>query len=349
MKNYILIILTLMGSVVCAQTNVVTNRLTIKDSLSLNGKWISQVNEDSTLQFAGPNSVSTDGAIRKFIQQVVHKPAVGKGTRSDSVLTIDPATRQIAMSKLAAGGSISTTELVDKTLFNRHALKVNFNNNLSDSLSCLVTSSDGQITSFVMLADRGDYIYAAGVPPFTLKTDIPHIYPGLRMTAGLSPYSNYIEQAKMLNSLRWSGNYGDTIHMKITNLVWDVNFQADVRDTTEDYGYKNIVVTYKNNSDKLTIVMEGDRIVPGMQHSFRDFLYLPPGATNSINVNITKVVSSTNGVQHGYIPLIPYRISIYKNGSLFSQEVYAPDISPNYYNFVIDASWNSYEIVLDDI
>jgi hypothetical protein len=349
MKNYILVILLLMGSVVHAQSNVVTNRLVVKDSLSLNGNWISQINQDSTLQFAGPNSVSTDGAIRKFIQQAVHKPAAGKGIRADSVLTIDPATRQIAMSKLAAGGSISTTELVDKTLFNRHALRVNFDNALPDSLSCLVTSSDGQVTSFIMQAKMSDYIYAPGIPPFTLKADVPHVYPTLRMTVGLGPYSNYIDGSKMLNGLQWSPNYGDTVHMEMTNLVWDVNFQTYLRDTTGDYGYKNVEVNYKNNSDKLTIVMQYDRIVPGVKHSFRDFQYLPAGRTNSIDFKINKMVSSANSVQRGVIPEVPYRIRIYKNGSLYYQEAYAPGINWNSYNFVIDDSWNSYDIVLDDM
>lgn len=350
MKNYILVILLLVSGVVCAQSNVITNRLTIRDSLSLDGQWISQINRDSTLQLAGPNSVSTDGAIRKFIQQTINKPAAGKGTRSDSVLTIDPATRQIAMSKLSAGGSMPTTALVAKTLFKRHALKVNFSNNLSDSLSCLVTSSDGQTTNFVMQANTGDFIYAAGIPPFTLQADIPNTYAGSRLTAGITPYTNYIESAKMFNRLRWSASYGETMHMKVPSLVWDVNFQVGVRDTTEDNGYSNIGVTYKNNSSKLAIIIQdGDQVVPGLQHSFGDFVYLPTGATKSIDIYINELVNMATAVQYTRVPTTSCRISIYKNGSLFSQNVYTPDVSSNMYNLVIDNSWNSYEIVLDDI
>lgn len=357
MKNYILVILLLIGSIVHAQGNVVTNRLTIKDSLSLNGKWISQINQDSTLQFAGPNSVSTDGAIRKFIQQAVNKPAAGKGTRSDSVLTIDPATRQIAISKLTAGG-ISTAELMDKTLFIRHALKIFFFSEQPDSLACQVTSIDGQVTRFMMYTNMSDYIYAAGTPPFTLTADASNSFPNKLLTASLMSMKDFDFPEKLQRIVcRWSAAYGDTLHVNIDQLLGDLYLRVFLLDTTGNGDvYKKIQVAYKNNSTELAMSTGAQDInidndwmaMPGVQHSYTDYRKLPQGATYASTLRIDKVKIRSNGEPFVARREKPFRISIYRNGIIFFQQVYSPtDVSD--YRLVIDNTWNSYEVVLDDI
>ncbi|WP_212006511.1 hypothetical protein [Chitinophaga sp. HK235] len=216
--NIVLLTLFVLSQV-NAQT-VTTGRVIVKDSISLNGRWIQGITSDSTLTDAGTNILATAQALKAYADARTFSIKDSSGILRDSSLTIDPVSRELAMAPYVAGDVNTILRLFTN---NGYGLSVfilpglNGGGILTDSIYVDITSSDGVLTQVAKAP--GYFIsvfYAKGYAPFKVKARL----------ANNSTIANYTLKAFRLsdrdfidgttyNVYQWA-YHGDTIlyHLK---------------------------------------------------------------------------------------------------------------------------------------
>ncbi|WP_160711312.1 hypothetical protein [Chitinophaga solisilvae] len=165
-------ILSLLLVMVCSAQSVVTaNRVTVRDSLSLRGRWITGINNEGDLRNASTHTLSTDAALKQYIDDA----ASGK---KENRFYINYFFDQFVWGPL-----------------------------FRDSLQLEVISADSIVTSFTMQNRTADWLYAYGKPPYTIRGRyIGHI-PGVNLSCDISnaariPYSAISRTAYVNDTLQ---------------------------------------------------------------------------------------------------------------------------------------------------
>jgi hypothetical protein len=332
------------------QANITANRLIVKDSLVLNGQWISLVNNDPTLSHTGNKSLSTDAAIKAYLQQVLALRKVGSTNRKDSVLSIDPSNRSLVMVPAAGGNGSgnSDEDLVGKVIANRNILQISLYNNPGiDSIRLTATSSDGIVTPILMLKDGDNYGYAYGMPPFSLQGNIPSDSLNNFLRVGVWALSTYDFEKCMSYESNQYAFRGDSVvldaHMLRGNIALYLNYHDSTLSSYDGYMIRDAHVVNRAKDKSLQV---SDASLPqGAQVTSSTFT----PEMDYIQINVVDMKYKGNGdYSLGTPPLVNLRLRIYKNGVLFRDKTLTP-ASGFSDGFEVDTSWNSYEIYLDDI
>gem|GEM_PF-6948173 len=324
-------ILCLFTQLTWAQSNISTNRIVIKDSLSLDGKWIKRINNDSTLQTAGEQSVSTDGAIKKYI---------------------DNAT--------SGGGGVSPSEIA-KMMMNPDALDVvvrfwtgqwmtpliNFN------LSFL--SSDGiKSTYYVSGYHPKETFPVYGKPPFSLYVAIQNVTTDSVLAINLSTteqssvigyenYSNFVlikpGNTAVITADRLRGNL--LIGIESWLRTYPENHLISVNERVKNHSATQSINMYKSGYGNIILM-------PGQEIS-QPNLWLDQNGYKECSLQGFDFHTAINGK---YITAVPItssiRFKVYRNSVLYmTKEVHA--FKDDNLVFEIDPTWTDYEIILEDI
>ncbi len=323
MNKILLLLLCLYTPLLFGQSNISTNRIIIKDSLSLDGKWIKRINNDSTLRNAGEQSVSTDAAMKKYVD------------------------------KVAAGGGMSQEELIEASL-NPHYLEIHLDNaykmavDSSDRIALHFESSDGIRTSYEISEDSAwALFYVYGKPPFSLRTEIKNrtvdsiLNIGVNANNKLQGYFSYDTYCMP----------GDTMQLNLFDLRGAVSFSqyAFKRPSSQEFFLIN--GSLKNHSSRHVLDFNsgypnGRFIYPGKVET--DQYYFPINYY-SFHFHALNLVTTKYGDRILYGSCDSnLRLKVYKNGVLVWNEI-IPAFSNDIPEIPLDSSWKEFEIILEDV
>ncbi|RAJ75544.1 hypothetical protein CLV59_109158 [Chitinophaga dinghuensis] len=319
-----MLLLCLYTPLLFGQSNISTNRIVIKDSLSLDGKWIKRINNDSTLKTAGEQSLSTDGALKKYID------------------------------KVASGGGMSREELVNM-LINPNCLEVRFQyssrpiTDTSEKFTIHIESSDGIKTDYDI---SGYYpweiFYAYGAPPFKMDMEVKNTTIDSVLYFYMSA-SNRLMQYNIKESAALSG---DTVKLHVTDLKGQVDISIGTYKLEDEFYFQPIKETFRNHSKNqvLGIGRNGSTRIftlPGKEES--QIYYWTQPNQNTIYIEAYYSYTTKNGDYFVFdVPNSELRLKIYKNGALLREET-LPKMIRKVVEVPMDSSWTDYEIVLEDV
>ncbi|MFB6454428.1 hypothetical protein ACE38W_04085 [Chitinophaga sp. Hz27] len=333
-KNILIWVVVLLPMLGVAQTTVTANRVIIKDSLSLHGKWINRINSDGIPQISGEQTISSDAAMKAYIDQV-------------------------------SGGGISPTELA-KMMKNPDVLEVKVGIWDKGSVSPMLNftlnflSSDGiKSTCNVYGKYAGDYFTVYGKPPFSLYATIPNVTAD--STLSVLVYSQ--ERATSTGTLQNYNNFvlfkpGDTAIINADRLrgYVTIGVRVGVRPSldnsliyinekiTNHSSSQSIYVTKPNNSNPYNNLA----LMPGQEISQRHLLQNRSGY-GSYRITAATFFEAPGGE---YLPSYPnskaVRCKVYRNGSLQSTKDLTAYMDDSF-SIPIDATWKDCEIVVEDI
>ncbi len=335
------VFLMLLSSVASAQGNATVNRLLVKDSMSIAGRWIRGIKSNSTMQGTNEGTISTDGAWKSYILNHVRNSPLRPvpGPARDSALTIDPVTGQPAITKVLRKLLIKQ----DPILFRNPWLKVsmlpgNGGAILEDTIYVKCTSSDGVQSVISFNGSYPDWNYAKGIPPFTVAIDWVNKYPGkmtkLEVRGGFSPNS--------INTMnQFIGRYNDTIHFEQKHLNEPIEVLISLLDSLKNY--KSISMTVRNRtSSMISMEVPGgvNKVLPGedlsYEHWYSSNIYFD---VDGVSVSKTGIMIVTARIRR------QIRYQIYENGILTN--TIQEDLHSNMPVPIKDPTANV-EIVLED-
>ncbi len=324
MKIILLWVVMLLPVLGVAQTTVTVNRVIVKDSLSLDGKWIKRINNDSTLITAGEQSVSTDAAIKRYVD------------------------------KVAAGGGMSYEERA-KALLNPNYLEVWFiyysrpATDTSTKFTINIESSDGVKTSYgISGISPFDIFYGYGKPPFTVSTAIKNTTVDSMLTLGVDGTNKFLKYYYSENN----SIPGETIKLQATGLKGIVSMILNTNKISE--GKTNLKVHEKITNHSAHHVLKCSRyvggniwVLPGKieEHDYfwdKDLSFGMSAEANHVSINNMGDYVIGQGTSSSL------RLKIYKNGQFFKEEIF-PALSAIQKGFSMDTSWTDCELILEDL
>ncbi|RAJ75549.1 hypothetical protein CLV59_109163 [Chitinophaga dinghuensis] len=313
MLTRLFVFLMLLSSAASAQSNATVNRLLVKDSMSIGGRWIREIKSDSTMQGTSEGTISTDGAWKSYILNTVRNSPLSPvpGPPRDSALTIDPVTGKPAITKVLRKLLIKQ----DSILFRNPWLKVsmlppgNGGAILEDTIYVKCTSSDGIESVVSFNGGYPDWNYAKGIPPFKVAIDLVNKYPGkiiqLEVRGGFVPNSFNVMNL-------FIGRYNDTIHFEQKHLNEPIEVLISLLDSLKNY--KSISMTVRNRtSSMINMEVPGgvNKVLPGedlcYEHWYSSNLYF---TVNGVSVSKTGIMIVVGRIRH------QIRYQIYENGIL---------------------------------
>jgi hypothetical protein len=348
MKHLILAVLLLCHGWADAQSNITANRITVKDSLALAGKWIKQINNDSTLQHAGEQSLSTDGALKKYIHRAMATPVTGVSSRMDSVLTVDPVNRQLMMAAAAQGEALTLSRLIDQLFFNRQALKIMFTSGMQDTLKLVVTSSDSITTTVVQpMYEATDYLYIYGKPPFSIKGKIRNKFQDKYLYVSFMPVNN----TRLPMAYSWESDLyrDDSVEINMQGVRGDIDIFCSYRELQEPQDvYKFSGGHIINNTRQTTLAWLDNSVIPAGERMVLKKVRDKRDESNALYFTVNNQITFSNG-DYGRDgkPVTPIRMQLYKNGQLYLTKIIGPD-DDNSSSVPIDSTWDSYDVIIDD-
>jgi hypothetical protein len=339
------VILLLAPVLLTAQTNIAANRVIIKDSLSINGTWIKRINNDSTLQFADGQSLSVDGALKKYIQHTAIATAI-VSNRTDSALTLEAGGRTLAMTALS-GGSLSDREIVDRVFFNKHGIEITVSQPATlDSLHLVVTSSDNISTPMVF--GRLNNLWAYGKPPFSLQANIVNHTPHSAINFDLRSTNSYSERGGTTYYLNQKVYTGDTMNLDLHRLRGRMSLTFTLKDTINENPAvpdKIIRKYFNNRSGKFFLSIGATALPPGEKAIYKDRVFLSDDGTTTLSIEVRTMLVYLNGdYAYDWGPTTPYRITVLKNGGIY-KTLTEQDTD---FDLLIDNTWDDIEIILED-
>ncbi len=327
MLTRLFVFLLLLSSVAFAQNNITANRLLVKDSLSLKGKWIGQINNDSTLSVVSEKSISTDAALMKYINQAT-----------------------------TGGGSVSPADIA-RMVVDPNALQVEVNFGGWQYLSSPFNfdlnflSSDGIKSTYRVFGRRPSDVFTVyGKPPFSLYTYIVNETADSLFSIGISSSEQaYTMQSPYANFILVKP--GDTAYIPAdglrSSLMINIEFRSivspgsqvvDVTERIKNHSASQYMLFYKDGLGSIALM-------PGKEISQHNLWF----GNSSCYVRGTSFHVAENGYFITSMPFnVPVRISVYRNGVLFTSKDIMPFKEVNL-PFVMDATWVDYEIILEDI
>ncbi|MFB6454427.1 hypothetical protein ACE38W_04080 [Chitinophaga sp. Hz27] len=329
MLTRLFVFLILLSSIASAQSVITGNRLLVKDSMSLNGNWVRQINNDSTLKGVSESSISTDAALMKYIAHAT-----------------------------AGGGNVSALDIA-KMRMNPNMLDVNVSFLATDWLipfELNFLSSDGIKSTFSISGSRPqDYFSVYGKPPFTLNAAFKNKTAASVMSVRLASSERYfVGYGGYANYLLIKPGDSALIAADMLRGKLIIEIGAPLQTTPETHlTYVN--EKFKNHTASQILYVANDGynpkvLMPGKELSQRS-LWLNPTATYSYGVRALSIHTGINGEYIVVFPLTEtVRCSIYRNGALFATKDIPAFIDYGVQlPFTVDATWEDYEIILEDI
>ncbi|RAJ75546.1 hypothetical protein CLV59_109160 [Chitinophaga dinghuensis] len=330
MKIFLLWVVVLLPLWGVAQTTVTANRVVIKDSLSLNGKWINRFNTDSAPETNSVQTISSDAVLKKYIDRV-------------------------------AGGGISTTEL-SKMMKNPDVLEVKVSlwtkARVAPSLNFTLNflSSDGiKSTCNVYGKYSIDYFTVYGKPPFSLYAAIPNATSDSTLSVSVASQ----ERPTSTGAFQNYANYvlfkpGDTAIITADQLRGNVLIyvKAGVRTSLDNsLIYINEKITNRSSTQSIYVSKPNSgtlALMPGQEISQRHLLQIRSGY-GSYNISAATFFKAPGGE---YLASYPnskaLRCKVYRNGVLKSTKDLSAFMDDNF-SIPLDATWTDCEIIVEDI
>ncbi len=322
--------LMLLSSMVSAQSNTTVSRILVKDSLSINGKWISKINNDSTLESISESSISTDAALKKYIDRAT----AGVGSSAD-------ITKMIRNQNALEVAVLFWTG-------QRMTPLVNFNLNF--------LSSDGIKSTYYVSGYHPYEVFSVyGKPPFSVYATINNTTSdsvlSIKITTaedpGVNTYINY-ENIMLIKP-------GDTALIAANRLrgYLAIGIESWIRTYPENQ-LRYINEKIKNHSATHSITLTkagvGDLVLmPGQEVSQRNIWLDQLGfSDNVVRAGAFRMAVSGEYLSSPYVTS-PVRCSVYRNGVLFRTKDILVDDHDFLLSFELDPTWEDYEIILEDI
>lgn len=286
MTRYIIITMMLLHAFIhCpAQGSINTRVLIVYDSLSLAGKWIKKINDDSLLQQAGEKSISTDGAIKKYINKKI-------------VTHVEPEA-------LAVYCKFYTDDA---------------NPSLKDSIQFRITSSDGMITPVNLRYLTADWLYAYGKPPFRIESSFVNNNPGHMLQLNIYNMSEHYNQSTIYNIRERAGYFKDTLRLSEAGWRRGVMINAvykNARNPSTGDTLVPINITLENLTTTQTLEVSGNSVPPGSTITYRELMYLSRTGPTETAAAANQIVLTENGEGFSVLDTFKVRFDIYQNGVL---------------------------------
>ncbi len=314
-----------------AQTTVTANRVIVKDSLSLDGKWIKRINTSNMLQNAGEQTISTDAELKRYIDQ-----AVAEG-----------GTSAIEVAKMIKNPYVLN---VGVTLWSKGYINplINF------SLNFL--SSDGVKTTCNITGKYAfDCFSVYGKPPFTLYGAIPNttsdstlsiqISTQERPTSGgsLPSYSNFVQckpgDTAIISGDHLRGNFRMSVKAGVRTSVDNSSFY--INEKIKNHTSTQSIYLTKSNDGRIALM-------PGQEISQRHLLQNKP-VIRKYSLNAASFFEGIGGEYlAGYPNSQAVRCKVYRNGVLYSTKDLSAFMDDGF-GFEVDPTWTDCEIILEDI
>ncbi|WP_212006510.1 hypothetical protein [Chitinophaga sp. HK235] len=324
---------------VFAQSVLNVNRLIVKDSIAINGKWIRQFGNDSTMQRASDQSVSTSAAWKQYIDHNMKVTQPGKTSRTDSMLTLLPATRELALAPVRVAPEFDSRLLLPPLFKLIMRPEEDSMVGFFDPITFNVTSSDGITTPIVVKGNQPDVAFAKGQPPFKLSCSFINNHPG--QTIRLSSRVGFQEQvsfAPVYSALAtWQqADYLDTIQFTMSNLYGFIRFRMAIKDIDtaptmrlKIYNRSNYIYYTKSNPNLY--------LLPGESCNT---LY-PARISEKFGIAASRMISSIYGFNALYTDeKIQYNVKLYKNGVQISS-------TSLFESFMLDETWKEAIIICE--
>ncbi len=323
-----------------SQSNLSSSRVLVKESLMLKDQQINAINNDNKLSKASNSTLSTVGAIRSFIDDLVGLIPVGSSLRRDSILSRNPITGVLELSPALLLKDIST-ELLAK----RQMLEVNITSysemsvsEFVDSLDVTIISSDGVITKTRCGGNALTRVYGYGSPPFNISFFCINTRSDRTYTLQGRNYFNFYQICY----------YGDTLHYTANKLCEQVyiSFENLPKYGTVPRDSVTKEVTIVNNTKSYWLYLdsyEDITVAPGDSTTFY-FRYLPYARLN-FNSYVSYPYVGTQLEEYS-LEYMHYRL--YKNDVLF-EEMDVPRPSGTVIQYPTDSTWRRFKLVLDNI
>lgn len=302
------------------------SRLTIIDSIRLGDKRITTINNDSMLQ-SSDRAISTDGAIKKYIDRMVKRP--------------------VQQHPLRIRYKYDTAALT------------------ADPILLSVSSSDSIITPLTIHHASADILYAYGKPPFQVTGYFINNNPGTRLSCQVEnapeKYANPDDAAgnikghdlfTIYNNCSRVGYHGDTMPVTISGLYNSIAIRADLSDAAEP-PYDTLVkvgITLENKTARYALDMFDNLIPPGQSITYRQQLPMFKTGPTYFRPHAQPIYPLSNGEAVSLRNFIPYRVQVYRNGALFNTLISAnTGIAETVPSIEMDTSWREVKIVLEQL
>ncbi|MFB6454426.1 hypothetical protein ACE38W_04075 [Chitinophaga sp. Hz27] len=320
-----------MSSIASGQSNITANRLLVKDSLSVNGKWIRQINNDSTLHNASNTSVSTDAALKKYIDK-----------------------------SMLEGGSISPDDIA-KTLANSNVLEVAVRFWTGQRMTPLINfnlnflSSDGIKSTYYVSGEHSYEVFCVyGKPPFSLYAAVNNKTTDSVLSINISAAESIILNGNHSYENNLIFKPGDTAILTADRLrgYLTISIESWLRTYPENHIYY-INEKIKNHSAHQVLTLSKYNygaviLMPGQEVSQRT-IWLDQTGYRDNTLKAGAIYAASNG-QYVISNRIsaPVRLKVYRNGVLYATRDFPINDMSSLY-FVLDPTWEDYEIILEDI
>ncbi|RAJ75547.1 hypothetical protein CLV59_109161 [Chitinophaga dinghuensis] len=329
MLTRLFVFLIILPSIASAQSVISGSRLLIKDSMCLNGNWVWQINNDSTLKDVSEKSISTDAALMKYI---------------------DHAT--------TGGGNVSSLDIA-KMMMNPNVLEVNVSFLATEWLipfNLSFLSSDSIKSTISFSGSRPNDVFSVyGKPPFSLYAEVRN-----KNASSVMSLSLRISERSVV-TFGGYGNYllikpGDSAFIVADKLRGKLSIEigAPFQTTPETHlTYVNERIKNRSATQMLHMSMDGLNakvLMPGQELSQRS-LCLNPTGSYSYSIRAISFHTGSNGEYIAYMPnSAAVRCSVFRNGVLYAtKDIPAYIDGSAYLPIVIDATWEDYEVILEDI
>ncbi|RBL88523.1 hypothetical protein [Chitinophaga flava] len=287
-----------------AQSNISANRVAIKDSLSLKGAWINSINNDSTLKSASDKSISTDGALKKYILQALND---------------------------TANNRFSLQSLFDIFSMKPRAMKVDIHcryvpGKTAQSYDFEFISSDSIVTTLTTRPGKVGWEYVFGKPPFTIKC---------KSVAVDSGWFTYLNMYKRWDNPTYpeyvlSRMYapGDSIIIEKpgvveNNIRIEISYDKIADQPPGPFSFLNTKLI--NLTNDVAVGFWSDIVLPGMSERIGQRIYSGQGIYR-YSLNPGKVFKTINDTYSFELPLTTsVEFEIWTNGQLSGITRYDPE------------------------
>ncbi|MBV8255014.1 MAG: hypothetical protein JO154_20605 [Chitinophaga sp.] len=336
------VFLMLLSAVASAQSNATVNRLLVKDSMGIGGRWIREIRSDSTMNGTNEGTISTDGAWKSYILNNVRNSPLSPvpGPARDSALTIDPATGKLGITPISRPAVKQFEGLTHNPWLKVSAGPlVNGVTIVEDTIHVECMSSDGIKSIITFNGAYPDWNYAKGKAPFTVKTDWVNRHPGKFVLLDITS-AFYPNGRQPFN--RFFAAYNDTIHFKQNCISSDIFFEMRLSDSLPNCVI--MPITVRNRTSGMISIRSADGtniILPHEELRFKIWY------GSGLGVGYQKVLKSATGelILCG-LDNHPLRCLVYENETLTNTVT-----ADSYYGFLVPINDPSsrLELVVEDM
>ncbi|MFB6454423.1 hypothetical protein ACE38W_04060 [Chitinophaga sp. Hz27] len=336
----LLVVGFLVSNAYCQNTTVV-NRLMVKDSLAIGNYWIANIARESELTTAGTNTLANDAALKEYLANSLKVPAMIGIPHADSLLTLDPVTREYKMT--AINNSVELDDIIDMLFIHPHAFALRydkFDYNATDTILVEITSADGRITP-LSLTDNSGIKFVFGKPPFSLKMNYRNPFPNDLVNVVLVKDPNNGYDPFEINRYTMPS---DTEHIAAEGLtgIYQLNFGSPA--WYDNLSRKELI--FKNETRNYILSAFWESALPQTE---KHFTIQIDNATPNVYIGATPLLTTQTGDKVILMgPKSKYSLrtliaEIYVDNQLFKTQSFMES-----FNIPYDATWKTVEIILRD-